>query len=66
MVHIMDMRCKGTCSASNSCKTKITVTVKAPYSDHTSLQQFGHYSALLLTRHNNIWLQNVTIKKQWP
>ena len=29
-------------------------TVKAPYNDHTGLQQFGHYSALLLKRYNDI------------
>jgi len=29
-------------------------TVNAPYNDHTGLQQFGHCSALLLKRYNDI------------
>ena len=29
-------------------------TVKAPYNDHTGLQQFGHYSALLFNRYNDM------------
>ncbi len=36
------------------CLKFLFITVKAPYNDHTGLQQFGHCSALLLKRYNDI------------
>ena len=35
--------------------------VKAPYKDHTGVQQFDLQIALLLKRHNNIQLSNVIL-----